>query len=120
MLNKARDESVGITTLKLARGSISDSPPRSGSTWTSSVPRSPDLRGKPSGMQILGNVSIVELLEQDERPTFLIDVANSANFVPGAALQVIFANASLRADEVSLFQILHSTNFVRTSYPVGL
>jgi hypothetical protein len=108
MLNKARDEAGGVTTLKLARGSITTatSPPRTTSTpgsWTSiersSISRSPDLKGKPSaGMQILGSVGIIELLEQDERPTFIIDVANPTNFSPGL-LQIVFANAALRASE---------------------
>lgn len=109
MLNKARDENAGggITTLKLARGSITTntaSPPRSTSTpgsWASvernSIPRSPDVRGKPTGLQLLGNVGIIELLEQDDRPQFIIDVANPANFTPGGPLQIVFANASLRA-----------------------
>jgi hypothetical protein len=68
-----------------------------------SVPRSPDVRGKQSGLQILGNVGIIELLEQDERPTFIVDVANQVNFLPGGPLQVVFANASLRAYEVGIF-----------------
>jgi len=107
MLNKAKDEPGGVTTLKLARGSVSNSSPaRSTGTpgsWASfersNGPRSPDVRGKLPGMQILGSVGIVELLEQDERPTFIIDVANPANFNPGGPLQIIFANASLRAYE---------------------
>jgi hypothetical protein len=49
-------------------------------------------------MQILGSVGIIELLEQDERPTFIIDVANPTNFSPGL-LQIVFANAALRAYE---------------------
>ncbi|PMD38172.1 hypothetical protein L207DRAFT_545365 [Hyaloscypha variabilis F] len=49
-------------------------------------------------MQILGSVGIIELLEQDERPTFIIDIANPTNFSPGP-LQIVFANASLRAYE---------------------
>ena len=112
MLNKARDEVGGITTLKLARGSVSNtaSPPRSTRTlsgsWTSlersSIPRSPDARTKSPGMQILGSVGIIELLEQDERPTFIIDVANPVNFKPGGLLQIVFANASLRAYESTL------------------
>ena len=107
MLNKARDESAGgITTLKLARGSLSQSassPPRAGtpgsraSTEMNSILLSPDVRGRQTGLQLLGNVGIIELLEQDDRPQFIIDVANSANFTPGGPLQIIFANASLRA-----------------------
>jgi hypothetical protein len=50
-------------------------------------------------MQILGSVGIIELLEQDERPTFIIDIANPINFTPGGPLQIVFANASLRACE---------------------
>jgi hypothetical protein len=114
MLNKARDEHGGVTTLKLAWGSINNaSPPRSTSTpgsWASfdrsSMPRSPDSRNKSiSGIQMLNNVGIIELLEQDERPTFIIDVANTANFHPGAPLQIVFANASLRAYESILEMI---------------
>ncbi len=108
MLNKARDEraGVGITMLKLARGSISTdaSPPRSTGNSGSRIlmernciPRSPDGRGKQSGLQLLGNVGIIELLEQDDRLQFIIDVANSANLTPGGPLQILFANASLRA-----------------------
>jgi PAS domain-containing protein len=105
MLNKARDEFGAVTTLKLARGSMSSvsSPPRSTATPGSiasfdrkSNIQSPDTRGKSPGMQILGTVGILELLEQDERPTFIIDVANPLNFRPGGPLIIIFANASLR------------------------
>lgn len=111
MLDKAREVAGGVTTLKLARGSISNnSPPRSASTpgsWASldrgsSIPRSPGSRSKQSSVQILGSIGVTELLEQDERPTLIIDVANPVNFVPGAPLQIIFANASLRAHEVGL------------------
>jgi hypothetical protein len=56
-------------------------------------------------MQMLNNVGIIELLEQDERPTFIIDVANPANFHPGAPLQIVFANASLLAYESILEMI---------------
>lgn len=112
MLNKARDEAGGVTTLKLARGSISNSPTRSTSTPGSltslekgSVSSSPDSKGKQSGLQILGNIGITELLEQDDRPTFIVDVANPVNFLPGAPLQIVFANASLRVYEVGVFVI---------------
>lgn len=108
MLHTTRDEPGGVPTLKLARGSLSvaASPPRSTSTpgsWTSiernSILRSPDSRARLSaGMQILGSVGIIELLEQDERPTFIIDVANPMNFSPGP-LEIVFANATLRAYE---------------------
>ena len=41
---------------------------------------------------------MVELLDQDERPSFIIDVKDSANFLPGV-LCVVFSNVSLNADE---------------------
>lgn len=113
MLNRARDEPGGVTTLKLARGSISNaSPPRSSSRSESfasldrySAPRSPDVRSKDqSGREVLVNVGIIELLEQEERPTFIIDVANLTNFSPGP-LNIVYANPSLRAYEAILEMI---------------
>jgi hypothetical protein len=105
-MNKSREELSGISTLKLARGSVSNatSPPTTNSGWSSlersTNPRSPDPRGaKSTGSQLLGNIGIVEFLELDERPTFMIDLGNTNNFYPGASLQIIFANASLRATE---------------------
>jgi hypothetical protein len=111
MLNRARDDSGGVTTLKLARGSVSNaSPPRPISTpgsWASvdrsSTPISPEVRDKQPGLLLLGSVGVIELLEQDDRPTFIIDVANTVNYTPGGPLQIVFANASLRGHEVSVF-----------------
>ncbi|KAL2063482.1 hypothetical protein VTL71DRAFT_5287 [Oculimacula yallundae] len=106
MLNAPRDE--GVTTLKIARGSLSNSsPPRVSSTpgsWAAAerrgATRSPSIKSKPSaGMQTLESVGIVELLEQDERPTFILDLANSSNFTPGSPLQIVFSNAALKAHE---------------------
>lgn len=39
---------------------------------------------------------MIELLEQDERPTFVIDLKDTANFDEGP-LHIVFANAALRA-----------------------
>ncbi|KAI9744446.1 MAG: hypothetical protein M1818_001975 [Claussenomyces sp. TS43310] len=112
MLSKARDEGGGITTLKLARGSVSNaSPPRAMSTpgslkslgRSSITPQTPDSRN--SSLQVLGSVGIVDLLEQDERPTFIIDLANTSNFSPGP-LQILFANASLRGHEAILGMVM--------------
>lgn len=47
----------------------------------------------------MNSVGIIELLDQDERPTFIIDIANSVNFTPGGPLQIVFANAALCAYE---------------------
>jgi len=105
MLNTARDETGGMTTLKLARGSIV-SPARAASTPgmfgkdANSAHRSLDPEG---GLSLFNSVGIVELLEQDDRPTFVIDTANLDNFIPGGPLHIVFANASLRAH----YSILH-------------
>lgn len=72
----------------------------------SRTPLTEDRRSQQSGLDLLGTVGIVELLEQDERPTFIIDVANPTNFTPGGPLQIVYANASLRAHEVSVSENL--------------
>ncbi|CZT46920.1 related to sensory transduction histidine kinase [Rhynchosporium secalis] len=106
MLNKTRDESGGVTTLKIARGSLStSSPPRASSTpgvlasaECKDVTRSSVVKLKHSvGMQTLESVGVVELLEQDERPTFILDLADPSNFTPGSPLQLLFSNAALKA-----------------------
>jgi hypothetical protein len=108
--NKVREDSGGITTFRLARGSVGNAshqgpshmPGNLMSLEKSNAELRPDRRSTQSGLELLGKVGIVELLEQDERPTFIIDVANPANFTPGGPLQIVFANASLRAHEVSV------------------
>lgn len=109
MLARLRDDpSGGVTTLKLPRASVSSiSPGRSESTpgsWGSSMEISvpsapsltPDSRNLPPGLQMLQGIGVIELLEQDERPTFLIDLGNSAN-ASRAGLHILYYNASLRA-----------------------
>ncbi|KAF4974490.1 hypothetical protein FZEAL_8612, partial [Fusarium zealandicum] len=106
MLSRMREDPAGgVTTLKLPRASVSSiSPGRSESTpgsWGSSmdVPAhsgSPDSRSLPPGLQMLQGIGVIELLEQDERPTFLIDLDNAANAIR-AGLHILYYNASLRA-----------------------
>jgi hypothetical protein len=43
---------------------------------------------------MLNSIGIVELLEQDERPTFIIDLGDSSNYGPGP-ISPVFANSSL-------------------------
>lgn len=45
---------------------------------------------------MLNNIGVTELLELDERPTFIVDLANSSNYGPGL-LHLVFANSSLRS-----------------------
>ncbi|KAI9682361.1 MAG: hypothetical protein M1817_000415 [Caeruleum heppii] len=114
MLSKARDEaSDGIRTVKLPRGSFnggssfnSSSSPRVISTpgavgpnnRANSLTRSetPDVLDKSPASVALGSVGMLEFLELDDRPTFIIDVGNPVNHQPGA-LQIVFANSALRA-----------------------
>lgn len=105
MLNRmSKEEPTGVRTIKMARGPKPGSKPAHGLDTPSSPgsvgpwcrSRSPDAAGKPAGAQILEQVDVVEILEQDDRPTFIIDLANPANFQPGP-LNLVFANASLLA-----------------------
>ncbi|KAF2637356.1 hypothetical protein P280DRAFT_406875 [Massarina eburnea CBS 473.64] len=104
MLSKTREEG-GIRTVKLARGSYnglglerSSLPPRTSS---------PDLRDRSDPLRLLASVSIVELLELDARPVFIVDVGDAPNYAPvytpncapdASGLQILFANGALRSN----------------------
>ena len=103
------EESGGVRTVKMARGSINSgsSPPQAAgiSTGSFSSPRSNfqiskgpvmDELEPASNLQALNQVGIVELLERDERPTFILDLSNQLNYQPGL-LQIMFANSALKA-----------------------
>ncbi|KAK4129215.1 hypothetical protein N657DRAFT_561079 [Parathielavia appendiculata] len=91
------------TTLRLPQGQVTaTSPARSSGTplsWSStepsSVSRSPDGWPQPSLVQLLQGIGVVELLEQDDRPTFIIDLNDPANFSP-RTLHLVYANVALR------------------------
>lgn len=106
MLRQAHGED-GIRTVTLARGSLSDTKvpttsiagPRS-TPETATASASPDRTERAGGSaQLLGDVGIVELLEQDGRPTFVIDVSDDANLEAGPP-RVVYANPALRASPV--------------------
>lgn len=107
MLSKTHAEDGGIKTVTLARGTFSGlSPPgppsiASGRTSArSSIPHivSPDARERSDPLRLLGSVGIVELLEQDTRPTFIVDLDDFANYAPeSSGLQLLFANCALRS-----------------------
>ncbi|RFU33268.1 hypothetical protein B7463_g3087, partial [Scytalidium lignicola] len=63
---------------------------------------SPSSKATQSCMQILAGIGVLEFLDQDERPTFIIDVSNPINHSPGSQLQLVFANASLQSQETLL------------------
>ncbi|QRD03110.1 hypothetical protein JI435_141240, partial [Parastagonospora nodorum SN15] len=107
MLSKAHGEEGGIKTVTLARGTFSGlSPPGPASIASgrssdrSSLPptASPEARDRTDPLRLLGSVGIVELLEQETRPTFIVDIGDSANYLPrSTALQILFANTALRS-----------------------
>lgn len=108
MLSKTRGEDGGIKTVTLARGTFSGlSPPGTTSVTSgrsserSSIPRtsSPDVRDRSDPLKLLGSVGVVELLEHDTRPTFIVDIGDYANYAPETStLQILFANNALRSN----------------------
>lgn len=103
MMSKANSEDSHVKTVTLARGTVSTpsiptSVPMRHSMERSSVPRSnsPDTITRGDASPALASIGIVELLEQDDRPTMIIDVSDSFNY-SAVSLRPVFANASLRS-----------------------
>ena len=99
----SRNSSESVTTVKLPRANVSSaSPAMSGSTpgsLSSSVDMSapstgPESRSLPPSLQMVQSISAIELLESDERPTFLLDLANPSNV--NAGLNILYYNSTLR------------------------
>ncbi|PVI06725.1 hypothetical protein DM02DRAFT_513872 [Periconia macrospinosa] len=106
MLSNTREDS-GIKTVTLARGSysgLSPPPPTLGgrvSERASLPPRleSPNIREKGDPLRLLGSAGVVELLENDPRPTFVVDIGDAANSpLDLSGLPILFANGALRAN----------------------
>ncbi|ORY14157.1 hypothetical protein BCR34DRAFT_479945 [Clohesyomyces aquaticus] len=127
MLSKTREENDSIKTVKLARGTfnglsppgIASAPNGRASSERSSLPRtsSPDGRDRNDPLRLLGSIGIVELLEQDPRPTLIVDIGDSSNYTPGSvALQVLFANGALRASP-SIWEAIAGRSYDFTSTP---
>ncbi|KAI1314178.1 histidine kinase [Xylaria venustula] len=106
MLKTVRD-GTEVTTLKLARGTVSAaSPARSSSTpgsWSSieaaTLNRSPDTQASVPSLQVLQSVGILELLEQDDRPTFIVDSLNPVNSTPTGPFSILYANPALHVSD---------------------
>ena len=120
MLGKGNKEDASVKTLKLARGSVSvTSPSRPAGQRTPSgsgrshfgIPRvrTPDERLRSNTLASLTHAGVVELLEQDDRPTFVLDLMDDELFEPGP-LKLVFANASLRAVPAVLDMITGTMN----------
>ncbi|KAI0468509.1 histidine kinase [Xylaria cf. heliscus] len=106
MLKTVRD-GTEVTTLKLARGTVNAaSPARSSSTpgsWSSieaaTLNRSPDTQTSVPGLQVLQGVGILELLERDDRPTFIVDSLNPVNNTPTGPFSILYANPALHISD---------------------
>ncbi|KAI1182147.1 histidine kinase [Nemania serpens] len=106
MLRSMRD-GTEVTTLRLARGTVSAaSPARSSSTpgsWSSieaaTLSRSPDTQSSIPGLQVLQSVGILELLEHDDRPTFIVDGAAPINSTPTGPFSILYANPALHVSD---------------------
>ncbi|KAL8671189.1 MAG: hypothetical protein Q9168_004306 [Polycauliona sp. 1 TL-2023] len=103
------DGGGGLRTLKLARSTFkpgnSTGRPRTPGAHSSASASSMDIDevSTSPGLPILADVGVTEFLELDERPTFVIDLAERANFEPGP-LNAVFANVALRSS--GLYEML--------------
>ena len=110
MLNAtSKEETGGPKTTGLAPGSISHSdqtrPPavrtlsdgsRNIAGLAGKSKSSPDVSPKTPGPSIIHQLGIAELLDQDDRPTFILDMSDQSNFEPGP-IKVIFVNIALKS-----------------------
>jgi len=106
MLSKAKTEDGHIKTVSLARGTVSTPAIPSVMTMRASSDRASTIRSispdstnhKSSGPSsgLISSIGVVELLEQDERPTMIVDLGDSTNYGIGQ-LRPIFVNSSLRS-----------------------
>lgn len=122
MMGKASKEDASkVKTLRLARGSPHVTSPGGSRPRPPRTPSGQGLQGsfskiKPSdedsksvGHSLLQQIGITELLDQDDRPTFIIDLGNHANLEPGP-LKNIFSNPALRSSHGILGLVTGQTN----------
>ena len=84
--------------MKMSRNSISSTSPLSAISPRSSTSRTQatgDMNTMAKGLAALSQVGILDLLEQDDRLIFIIDLGNRLNFLPGP-LSILFINTTLR------------------------
>ena len=118
MLGKVNKEEVAkMKPLRVARvspsstGSSSAGRPRpartlSGNGFPGSPSRlkTPDGETKAASLRLLDQIGVAELLDHDDRPTFMIDLGNQSTLDPGP-LKIVFANVSLRTS-LGLFEMV--------------
>lgn len=101
-----------ITTAQLPRWSSGNglfpepATTRPGHAWPHASGRSPGSSADPAdmslGSRLLWQIGVVELLDRDERPTFVLDLHESSTSSSTASSRVIFTNESLRAQPTLL------------------
>ena len=109
MLSTMHGDEGGIKTVTLARGSLTASvstnstasanSANSGRSPSNASVYSPDVRDRADPLKLLASVGIVELLEQDTRPVFVVDLGDPLNYAPDSLpLNLLFANNALRSN----------------------
>jgi hypothetical protein len=111
MLGTMHGDEGGIKTVTLARGSLTASVSTTSTTSITSAHSansgrspsnpsiySPDIRDRSDPLKLLASIGIVELLEQDTRPVFVVDLSDPLNYAPESLhLNILFANNVLRS-----------------------
>lgn len=106
MLTRTREDGTVITTVQLPRWSFADAPSAGVVTgccghvcrelsWQSSF-ASTVSPGTPLAWHALSQIGVVELLQQDGRPTFVVDLDGESSAGVHNLLRVVFVNDSLR------------------------
>lgn len=122
-----KEDKVGQKTIQLARGSMSHSSPSrpsavrtpsgSGRNFVGLTGKSlSSSSGSPKtpGASLLSQIGLLEVCEQDDTPTFIVDLNDPTNYEPGA-LKYIMANSALRAVPGLLDSITGHTSTDSTS-----
>lgn len=121
MLRQADAEESKVRTVKLARAAYSgSSPPAIGipsyrstsSTYGGQPsPSSPNTEERrDESVALLSHVGVAELLEQDPRPTLIVDLGDPLNYAPAGSLKVVFANSALRSNP-ALYEAVRGRGF---------
>ncbi|KAI2638370.1 histidine kinase [Xylaria nigripes] len=104
---RTMQDGTEVTTLQLPRGTVDAvCPPSTGSTsgtWSSAEPatlsQSPDAQAYIPALQALCGIEIFELLERDDRPTFIVDTHSSVNSKPTGSFAILYANPALHGSD---------------------
>ena len=116
-----KEDTARLKTVRLARGSPQTSSPvgprprplrtpsGQGPTGSSHKFRPTEEEAKSTGQSLLQQIGVAELLDQDDRPTFIFDLGNNSNLEPGP-LKIIFFNTALKASPGMLGLVTGQTN----------